>query len=87
MVLGQAVTQGEVPWVSGMTFRQCFAKLGGYTPFADLQHVRLVTRTGCNSWEGQVMQEQVINVDTGKPDVAIPDQSVIIVPEKKITYP
>lgn len=33
------------------------------------------------------MQEQVINVDTGKPDVAIPDQSVIIVPEKKITYP
>lgn len=32
------------------------------------------------------MQERVINIETGKPDVAVPDQSVIIVPEKKITF-
>lgn len=86
MVLGQTATQGAVPWKAGLTVRQSLANLGGGTPFANLRQVHLVTRTGRSNWEGQVMQERVINIETGKPDVAVPDQSVIIVPEKKITF-
>lgn len=86
MVLGQTATQGAVPWKAGLTVRQSLANLGGCTPFANLRRVRLVTLTGRSTWQGRVMQERVIDVRNGKHDEVVPDQSVIIVSEKTITF-
>jgi hypothetical protein len=85
LLLGATHPTGKVPWTPGMTVRECFMKMGGYTNFTNLRHLRLVTiKRGI--WQGQVMQERVINVELGKPDVEIPDQSVIIVQEKRVIF-
>ena len=86
LVLGQTAHQGPVAWKPRMTICECFAKMGGCSQFADLRRVRLVTKTGRSFWQGEAMQEQVIDLRLGKPDVEVPDQSVLIVPEKKLTF-
>ena len=86
LVLGQTAKQGTIAWRPGMTTGLCFARMGGCSQFADLRRVSLVTTTGRSLWQGEPMQERVIDLRPGKPDVEVPDQSVLIVPEKKLTF-
>jgi protein involved in polysaccharide export with SLBB domain len=85
LVLGQAVKQGSVAWTTGMTLRECLSKAGGPSTFANLRCIRLVI-AGEKLWQGRVMLEREIDVRPAKPDVEVPDQSVIIVPEKKVIF-
>jgi hypothetical protein len=68
-----------------MTAQECILKSGGFAQFANHKHVRIITLER-REQQGVIMHKQVVDLRPGKPQIGVPDQSVIVVPEVSLIY-